>query len=267
MSDILKQIVDHKKTEINAAKQRVPLEVLKGRVAKVEKARNFFAAMTRPANGPSVIAEVKKASPSAGLIREDFDPVAIAKAYADHGAACISCLTDAKFFQGDLEYIQQIKAAVSLPVLRKDFIVDTYQVWEARAAGADAILLIAECLEEHEILDLMILATELGMTTLLEVHDVDNLLKVRPHIGFPHPKYVLLGINNRNLKTMTTDINHTLRLMEMVEQPEILVTESGIRTNADVKKMMAVGINKFLVGEHLMRQPNVGRALDELMNG
>ncbi|WP_432797288.1 indole-3-glycerol phosphate synthase TrpC [Poriferisphaera sp. WC338] len=267
MTDILEQIVADKRIEIAAAKQAVPVEVLKERVAGGEKARNFFKAMTRPADEVRVIAEVKKASPSAGLIRADFDPVMVAKAYEGAGAACISCLTDQKYFQGDLGYIAQIKAAVDLPVLRKDFIVDTYQVWEARAAGADAILLIGECLEEHELIDLMILATELGMTTLLEVHDVDNLLKVRPHIGFPHPKYVLLGINNRNLKTMTTDINHTIRLLDLVEQPEILVTESGIKTHADVQKMMRAGINKFLVGEHLMKQDDIGAALGTLING
>src|SRR5690606_17777301 len=156
-----------------------------------------------------VIAEVKKASPSAGLIRPDFDPVALARAYESAGAAAISCLTDEKYFQGRREYLGVVKEAVKLPVLRKDFIVDTYQVWESRAYGADAILLIAECLEEHKLLDLLILATELQMTTLVEVHDVESLLRIRPHIGFPHPQYTLLGINNRNLKSMTTDLSHT----------------------------------------------------------
>ena len=215
-----------------------------------------------------MIAEVKKASPSAGLIRKDFDPVAIAKAYADNGAAAISCLTDEKYFQGSLSYIQQIKDAVSLPVLRKDFIVDPYQVYEARMAGADAILLIAECLpDEAQLIDLLILATELKLTTLVEVHDVENLLKVRPHIGFPIPSYCLLGVNNRNLKTMTTDLNHTLRVMDMVENPEILVSESGIRTHDDIKRLAKVGVHRVLVGEHLMRQPDVGAALRELING
>jgi len=214
-----------------------------------------------------VIAEVKRASPSAGLIREDFDPVAIAEAYHQNGAAAISCLTDRKYFKGSLMYLKRIKASVPLPVLRKDFIVDPYQVYEARAAGADAVLLISECLSEAELVDLLILATELKMTTLVEVHDVENLLKVRPHIGFPHPQYTLLGINNRDLRAMTTDISHTLRLLDMVEQPELLVSESGIRTNADTQRLMDNGVNKVLVGEHLMRQPDPGLALRQLIHG
>jgi indole-3-glycerol phosphate synthase len=154
---------------------------------------------------------------------------------------------------------------VPLPVLRKDFIVDPYQVYEARAAGADAILLISECLDEAEMIDLLILATELRLTTLVEVHDVESLLKVRPHIGFPHPTYTLLGINNRDLKTMTTDLNHTLRLLDMVENRDILVSESGIKTPADVRRLRLAGVHRILVGEHLMRQPDVGAALKELV--
>lgn len=265
MADILAQIVEHKRTEIAAARARTSEAELRARLADLPAPRNFFKAVTHPAHELRVIAEVKKASPSAGLIRPDFDPVAIARAYEDAGAAAISCLTDEKYFQGSLDYLRQIKAAVQLPVLRKDFIVDPYQVLEARAAGADAILLIAECLAENELIDLMILATELKMTTLLEVHDVESLLKVRPHIGFPHPAYCLLGINNRDLRTMTTDLGHTLRLLEMVEQPEILVSESGIRTYDDVQRLASAGVHRVLVGEHLMRQADVGQALRTLM--
>jgi indole-3-glycerol phosphate synthase len=264
MADVLAQIVEHKKSEVAQAKGRVPEEELRERAKSTEAPRNFFSTLTRPKHDLRVIAEVKKASPSAGLIREDFDPVAIATAYYENGAAAISCLTDEKFFQGSLAYIARIKEAVPIPVLRKDFIVDTYQVWEARAAGADAVLLIAECLAEHQLLDLLILATELRMSTLVEVHEVDSLLKVRPHIGFPHPQYTLLGINNRNLKTMKTDLNHTLRLLEMVENPDILVSESGIRTVDDVQRLQEHGIHRILVGEHLMRQPDVGAALRAL---
>ena len=260
MADILAQIVAHKRLEIQRAQQVQPLDDVKARAADRPSPRNFFSAVTRPKGELRVIAEVKKASPSAGLIREDFDPVAIARAYHEAGAAAISCLTDEKFFQGSLAYIEQIKAAVPLPVLRKDFVVDPYQVYESRAAGADAILLIAECLGEAELLDLLILATELKLTTLVEVHDVESLLKVRPHIGFPHPAYTLLGINNRDLKTMNTDLNHTLRLVDMVENLDILVSESGIKTREDVERLRAAGVNRILVGEHLMRQPDAGAA-------
>lgn len=265
MADILAKIVADKRVEVERARIKEPLESIRSRAADSEPPRNFFAAVTRPKGELRVIAEVKKASPSAGLIRADFDPVAIARAYAANGAAAISCLTDQKYFQGSLEYVAQIKAAVPLPVLRKDFIIDPYQVYEARAAGADAVLLIAECLGEAELLDLLILATELRLTTLVEVHDIESLLKVRPHIGFPHPTYTLLGINNRDLRTMTTDLNHTLRLLDLVDDPSILVSESGIRTPQDVQRLRDAGIHRILVGEHLMRQPDVGVALRDLM--
>ncbi|WP_145447240.1 indole-3-glycerol phosphate synthase TrpC [Mucisphaera calidilacus] len=265
--DVLAEIVTHKREEILAARARTPLEDLKAQAADTEPPRNFFAAVTRPRNTLRVIAEVKKASPSAGLIRDDFDPVAIATAYADNGAAAISCLTDEKYFQGDLAYIKQIKAAVTLPVLRKDFIVDPYQVYEARAAGADAILLIAECLGESQLIDLLILATELKLTTLIEVHDLESLIQVTPHLGFPLAAYALLGINNRNLRTMTTDLQHTLDLLREVPNLDILVSESGIRTHEDIKKLALAHVHRVLVGEHLMRQPDPGLALYELIHG
>lgn len=266
MADVLAQIVADKRVEVASAYQAVPLDEMKRRALDSPPPRNFFAAVTRPLRDLRVIAEVKKASPSAGVIRADFDPVAVARAYHENGAAAISCLTDAKYFQGSLAYIAQIKDAVPLPVLRKDFIIDPYQVYEARAAGADAILLIAECLDEAELLDLLILATDLKLTTLVEVHDVENLLKVRPHIGFPHPSYTLLGINNRDLKSMKTDLAHTLRLLDLVEDRDILVSESGIRTPADIARLRAEGVHRVLVGEHLMRQPDIGAALRELMS-
>jgi indole-3-glycerol phosphate synthase len=245
----------------------VPLEQMQQRAADMPRPRNFFAAVTARSATINVIAEVKKASPSAGVIREDFDPVAIAQSYHEAGAAAISCLTDARYFQGSLEYLKQIKEAVPLPVLRKDFIVEPYQLYEARAAGADAVLLIAECLTEGELVDLLILATQLQLTILLEVHDVEALLRVRPHIGFPHRGYCLLGINNRDLRTMTTDLNHTLRLLDMVEDTKILVSESGIRTHEDVARLKAAGVNAVLVGEHLMKQPDPGAALKSLIHG
>jgi len=266
MTDVLARIVADKKLEVQAARNRLPLEELKARAQAVEHPRNFFSAVTRPKGELRVIAEVKKASPSAGLIRADFDPVAIAKAYHAAGAAAISCLTDAKYFQGSLDYIARIKQAVPLPVLRKDFIIDPYQVYEARAAGADAVLLIAECLGEPQLIDLLILATELKMTVLLEVHDYESLIQVKAHVGFPHPGYQLLGINNRDLKSMTTDLNHTLNLLKDVPDKDILVSESGIRTRQDVQRLRDAGIHRILVGEHLMRQPDIGKALRELMS-
>ncbi len=267
MASVLDKIVAYKRVEVARAQERVPLEALQEQAQQAPKPRNFFQAVTRPKKRLRVIAEVKKASPSAGVIREDFDPVAIAKAYHENGAAAISCLTDEKHFQGSLDYIALIKEAVPLPVLRKDFIVDPYQLYESRVAGADAVLLIGECLEEAELLDLLILATELKLTTLVEVHDVETLLMVRPHIGFPHPTYTLLGINNRDLRSMTTDLSHTMRLLEMVENLDIVVSESGIRTHEDVKRLRQAGVYRVLVGEHLMRQPDVGVALHELIHG
>ncbi len=170
-------------------------------------------------------------------------------------------------FQGELGYIERIKAAVDLPVLRKDFIVDPYQVYEARAAGADAILLIAECLGESQLIDLLILATELKLTTLVEVHDLESLVQVKPHLGFPLAGSTLLGINNRNLRTMETDLQHTMDLLREVPDLEVLVSESGIRTHEDIKRLALAHVHRVLVGEHLMRQPDPGLALYELMHG
>jgi indole-3-glycerol phosphate synthase len=265
MTDVLAQIVADKKEEVQASRGAVPLDEVKARALQTSPPRNFFAAVTRPRGELRVIAEVKKASPSAGLIREDFDPVAIARAYHQAGAAAISCLTDGKYFQGSLDYIGLIKQAVPLPVLRKDFIIDPYQVYEARAAGADAVLLIAECLGEPQMIDLLILATELKMTVLLEVHDYESLIQVKSHVGFPHPGYQLLGINNRDLKTMTTDLDHTLKLIKDVPDIDILVSESGIKTHEDIKRLAGAGVHRVLVGEHLMRQPDIAAALRELI--
>ncbi len=267
--DTLETIIARKRVEVAKAKVTTPLETLQQVVAQVEPPRNFFAAVVdeHQRNQTRVIAEIKRQSPSAGVIREDFDPVAIARQYEAAGAAAISCLTDEEHFGGHLGYIQQIRDAISLPVLRKDFIVDEYQIWEARAANADAILLIAEVLPEGVLMDLMILAQRLGMTTLVEVHAVESLLRVRRHIGFPHSGYSLLGINNRDLKTMTTDLAHTFRLAEMVEDKRVLVSESGITSPDDLTRLRKEGVNIVLVGEHLMRQEHPGDALRQLLHG
>jgi indole-3-glycerol phosphate synthase len=267
MSNILEQIVQTKREEVAERSARVPVERLKETIATLGRPRNFFHAVTerKPGKPLNLIAEIKKASPSAGLIRADFDPVAIARQYAAAGADAISCLTDEKYFQGKLEYIHAIRDAVKLPVLRKDFIIDPYQVYEARAAGADAILLIAECLQVNEMIDLQILATELHMTCLIEVHDLENLIRVRDHvIGFPHRSYSLLGINNRDLRTFKTDLGNTLRLADLVEDRRVLVAESGIHTFADVKKLADAGVSAMLVGESIMRSPDIPAKIREL---
>ncbi|MEO1128260.1 MAG: indole-3-glycerol phosphate synthase TrpC [Planctomycetota bacterium] len=267
----LEQIVAHKRDEVERAKAQTSLETLKERIEELGRPRNFFQAVVKHAGTTdvSVIAEVKRRSPSAGWIRPEyvdaFDPVAIARRYHANGAAAISCLTDEAFFSGSNDYVHAIRDAVPLPVLRKDFIIDPWQVWESRAIGADAILLIAECLTEGELIDLMILARELQLTTLVEVHSMDNLLKVRPHVGFPSRSYGLLGINNRNLATMQTDVAHTLRLVDLVEDPSTLVSESGIRTPDDVDKLRKEGVRIILVGESLMRTDDPGTALAELL--
>ena len=263
--DILQQIVATKKVEVAAAKDRMPIEALREQCAAAPAPRNFFAAMVQPPKGlANVISEVKKASPSAGVMKADFDPVALARAYHAAGADALSVLTDEQYFQGKLEYIGQIRAQVPLPVLRKDFIIDPYQVYEARAAGADAVLLIAEILGDSELLDLQILAAELRLTTLIEVHELDSLLRVRSVIGFPMRSYSLLGINNRDLRTFKVDLSTTIRLAEFVEDKQVLVAESGIRDRADVQRLNAAGVRSLLVGETLVRTGDVGGVMANL---
>lgn len=261
MPNVLDEIVAHKQTEIAEAKQRTPFDVLQARLANAPPVRDFVAALRIAAEkfGVGMIAEVKKASPSAGLIRADFDPVAIAQTYAASGAACISCLTDERYFQGRLEYLTAIRQAVSLPVLRKDFIVDRYQVLEARVAGADAILLIAECLDNCQLRDLYFYASELGMECLIELYEPENLDRI---LALEPP---LIGVNNRNLKTMITDLDHTIRLAPQIVPHALLVAESGIKTRADVERLQAGGCRAILVGESLMRSADIGSAARALL--
>jgi indole-3-glycerol phosphate synthase len=272
----LREIVERKREEVERAKAALPMAELEALVAQAEPPRNFFRAVTRHSDAIhiSIIAEIKRKSPSAGLIRPEyagdgFQPETIARAYHANGAAAISCLTDEPYFGGHLSFIERVKAAVPLPVLRKDFIVDPWQLWESRAAGADAVLLIAECLNESQIVDMLILSQQLQLTTLLEVHDMENLLRVIPHVGFPHAGYFLLGINNRDLATMDVDLGHTLRLVgvaeKMIHDRSILVSESGIKTRQDLLRLRSVGVRIALVGEHLMRQGDPGAALAELL--
>ncbi|MFC1783141.1 indole-3-glycerol phosphate synthase TrpC [Planctomycetota bacterium] len=265
MSDILYKILTAKKKQVAADQQMVPLDSLKNQIAQLPKCRNFYRTITKKnPRGVNVIAEIKRASPSAGLIRSDFDPVRLAQTYQAAGADAISVLTDEPFFQGRLEFLSQVKQAVNLPVLRKDFIIDPYQIYQSRAAGADAVLLIAEVLNPAQLMDSMILANSLTLTVLLEVHQLDSLLQVRSLIGWPQPCYSLLGINNRNLKTMEVDLANSIRLSQFVENKNELVSESGVTERPDVERLIDAGFCGILIGETLMRSSNIEAKFAEL---
>jgi indole-3-glycerol phosphate synthase len=255
MPTILDNIISAKRAEIARAKTDRPESTLRRALADAPPPRDFLAALSA---GPPIrlIAEVKKASPSKGVIRADFDPVAIARTYQQHGASCISVLTDEEFFQGNLEHLRQIRAAVDLPVLRKDFIIDPHQVLEA---GADAVLLIAECLDDRSLAELHDAIVALGMTPLVELYDPANLPRVL-QIGAR-----LVGVNNRDLHTFRVDLEHTLRLRRQIPADRLLVAESGIRTRADVERLEAAGVQAMLVGESLLARADVGAAVDELL--
>jgi indole-3-glycerol phosphate synthase len=260
MSDILNRIVAVKRDEIVAAKAARPLASVRRDAEALGGQRNFVGALRAKiaAGQAGVIAEVKKASPSKGVIRDPFVPAEIAASYARHGAACLSVLTDQQFFQGHADYLPQARAACALPVLRKDFMVDDYQVFEARAMGADCILLIAACLDDAQMADLEATAFALGMAVLVEVHDgeeLDRALRL---------KTPLVGINNRNLRTFDVTLDTTLGLLPRVPADRLLVTESGILGRADVQCMRTAQVNAFLVGEAFMRAPDPGQALAEL---
>ena len=258
MKTILDKIVAAKREEVRRAKSRVPAAAFRSQLAYAPPVRDFLAALAGP--GPiRLIAEVKKASPSKGVIRDDFQPVAIAQIYQRHGASCLSVLTDGPFFQGSLDYLRRIRAAVDLPVLRKDFIIDPYQVVEARAAGADAVLLIAECLDDALLRELHEMVVELGMTPLVELYEPANLPRVLDAGAR------LVGINNRNLQTFQTDLEHTLKLRPRVPADRVLVGESGIRTREDVQRLEAAGVDAMLVGETLMASADIGAAVDGLL--
>ncbi|MDR1075276.1 MAG: indole-3-glycerol phosphate synthase TrpC [Xanthomonadaceae bacterium] len=260
MNDILKAILARKVEEVAERSVSVPMAELRARLADAVPARGFAAAIAeRIAVGePAVIAEVKKASPSKGVIREDFHPSEIALSYELGGAACLSVLTDVDYFQGSDRYLQEARDAGTLPVLRKDFIIDPYQVCEARLLGADCVLLIVAALDDLQLAELSSLAMELGMDVLVEVHDLDELERA---LQVPAP---LLGINNRNLRTFEVSLDTTLAMKPAVPTDRILVTESGILNKADVARMRDGGVDAFLVGEAFMRTPEPGEALREL---
>ena len=255
---MLEQIVESKRREVAAARRRLPIEEVADQAAQAPPTRDFRAALAGP--GPiRLIAEVKKASPSAGVIRADFDPIAIARTYQAHGAACLSVLTDEPFFQGHLSYLARIRASVAIPLLRKDFLIDEYQVVEARLAGADAILLIAEILDDATLAALLGRARGLGMAALVEFHDPANLPRVLA-AGAD-----LIGVNNRDLNRFVTDLDRTFQVRDRVPPDIVLVSESGIRTRADVERLEAAGVSAILVGETLMRAPDIGAAVDQVL--
>lgn len=258
MTTILDRIVATKRQEIAAAKERVPEAEMRGRAESAPQPRDFFAPLAKD-GAIRLIAEVKKASPSKGIIRADFNPVEIAKTYAAHGAACISVLTDEHYFQGSLDYLRQIRAAVDVPLLRKDFILDVYQLYEARAAGADGVLLIAECLDDCNLRKLHNAAIDLGLCPLVELYDPENL----PRVLEAGAK--LIGVNNRDLRTFEVDLHHTIRMKKAIPADCVLVGESGIDSRADALLLEEAGVDAILVGEHLMRKPDIGAAVDALL--
>lgn len=260
MSDILHQIVAVKQEEVAAARKRVSLEAIRADALSRVLTRDFEGALRRKvtAGQPAVIAEIKKASPSKGVLRDDFMAADIAQSYAEHGAACLSVLTDRQFFQGQPDYLKQARASCNLPVLRKDFLIDPYQVYESRVMGADCILLIAACLDDAQMAEFEAIARSLDMAVLVEVHDgveLDRALRL---------KTPLVGINNRNLRTFEVSLDTTLDLMSRLPADRLLVTESGILGAADVRRMREAGVHAFLVGEAFMRAPDPGQALTEL---
>ena len=264
---ILEEIIWEKDREIDVARQKVPLETLRSQIQDLPPTRDFIAALRSVTTPPAVIAEVKKASPSKGVIREDFDPVAIARAYASGGASCLSVLTDRTFFQGGFEVLVDVRQAVALPLLCKEFILSPYQLYQARAAGADAVLLIAAILSDQDLDYLRKAAKALTLDVLVEVHDEQELERVLNLGGFP-----LIGINNRDLASFETDLATTERLMQRFGQQlrqsdSLLVSESGLFTRHDLDRVQSAGASAVLVGEALMRQPDVEAGLRSLING
>jgi indole-3-glycerol phosphate synthase len=266
MNDILQRILARKREEVTERKRRVPLAELRAREVGASPTRGFAQALRVrvDAGQAAVIAELKKASPSKGLIRAEFDPAAIARSYASGGAACLSVLTDVDFFQGSDAYLQQASAACALPVLRKDFIVDRYQLHEARALGADAVLLIAAALDNAALVNLHAQAMDCGLDALVEVHDSVDLQRA---LALPLEARTLIGINNRDLRTFETRIETTLRLRAQVPAERLLVTESGIAERDDVARLRAAGVHAFLVGEAFMRAQDPGAELARLFAG
>ncbi len=262
--DILKKIVEHKHGEVNSARISVTISELKDRITELEDVTRGFERHIREAAASGwtpIIAEVKKGSPSKGIIRADFDPMDIASTYQDNGATCLSVLTDEQFFMGQLRYLALIRETVSLPLLRKDFIIDPYQIYEARAAGADAVLLIASILDLQQLREFHDIAKENHLDVLLEVHDESEMETAL------QTDCKLIGVNNRNLRTFETDLNTTGRLARMMPLDRLLVSESGINSHDDITRLKNDGAGAFLIGETMMRENDIGAKLQELLNG
>ena len=255
---ILDEIVAHKKEELAATKRQTPFSDVRSRAKDAGPTRGFGGSLAVPGD-IRLIAEIKKASPSKGVIRDDFDPVAIARIYEESGASCLSVLTEKRFFQGSLEYLGRIRNAVALPLLRKDFIIDEYQIHEARAAGADALLLIAACLEQQQLEDFLGIARLIGLDALVESHTYAELSKSL------RAGAMLIGINNRDLTTFTVSLQTTLDLIRDIPDDCTVVSESGIRTRDDVVKLHQAGVDALLVGESLMREKDIGKKVKELL--
>ncbi|CAI8158480.1 MAG: Indole-3-glycerol phosphate synthase [Prochlorococcus marinus str. MIT 9215] len=265
--NILEKILWEKDREVEVARQRVPLETLKSKIQDLPAPRNFIAALKKANVKPAVIAEVKKASPSKGVIREDFDPIAIARAYLEGGASCLSVLTEKNFFQGGFDVLVDVRKEVELPLLCKDFIFTPYQLYQARAAGADAALLIVKILSDQDLTYLSKVAASLSLTVLVEVHDADEMERVLNLGDFP-----LIGINNRDLTTFENDLGKTEQLINhfrarLQQQDILLVSESGLFTRADLDRVQEAGAGAVLVGEALMRQSDVSAGLKKLVAG
>lgn len=262
LPDILATIVAHKHEEVAVGRRSATIEELQSRISDLEDTPRGFARHLREAvqsGWTAIIAEVKKGSPSKGVIREDFDPLEIAEIYQDNGATCLSVLTDERFFMGHLRYLALLREQVGLPLLRKDFIIDPWQVYEARAAGADAILLIASILEPQQIVDLAGIARQIHLDILLEVHDEQEMeVACKTDIG-------LIGVNNRNLRTFVTDLGTTERLAKMLPAGRLLVAESGINSRTDIERLQVAGAGAFLIGESLMREDDIGAKLQSLL--
>ncbi len=260
MSTILDEIISRKRQEVAIAKHLRPLEQIEEKLPDLPAPRGFISAL-RQAAQPALIAEVKKASPSAGLIREDFDPVLIAQQYQQAGASCLSVLTDEHYFQGHLRFLKDVAASVSIPVMRKEFIIDRHQIAEAREVGADCVLLIAECLDDHQLNDLYQYARSLSLDVLIELYEPENVPRVLA------TGTELLGVNNRNLRTFVTSLDHTFMIRKQIPESVLFVSESGIRTHEDLLRLREHNVGAVLVGESLMRQPDIGDAVRNLLQG
>lgn len=262
MKNILEEIYQHKLLEVRNRKKELSTQEICARTKCLEKPRNFFSALQKKSekNEVTLICEIKKASPSHGIIREDFNHLEIAKAYENGGATCLSILTDEKYFMGKNEYLSEVRAVSNLPILRKDFIVDAYQIYEAKMLGADCILLIVAMLDDAKLIELEQCALDAGLSVLIEVHNEEELQRAS------RLKSKLLGINNRDLKTLRVDLQTSLFLSEKVPQDYVLVSESGIKSSIDIELLQQAGINCFLIGEHFMRQRDISKALRDIFN-